>query len=170
LYPHNPIKNKKMGHKSTTYLKDTNKDFNNVLDSMYNTANVQRILATGAFTISDDTALVSLALDGAMTTTMPAATVGKSIRVIWEVEQASDNRIFTCAGSDTFAGNLNYLVEAAGDSTADSTAIANTIVAITFVDDVNIGSYVDFQCVSKGLWLTTGNLVIDSIGNVATLA
>ena len=159
-----------MAHKNLSDLKTKNRDFNNVLDSMHNTANAQRITSTGAFTIEDGTTMVSLALDGAMTTTMPAAKVGRNIRVIWEVEQATDDRVFTCAGTDTFAGNLNCFVEASGDSTADTIPIANTIVAITFVDDVNIGSYVDFQCVSDGLWLTTAHLVIDAIGKVPTLA
>ena len=158
-----------MASKTTTQLKST-RDFTNVLDSIHNKNNVQRITATGAFTMADDTTMVSLAIDGAMTTTMPAAKVGRNIRVLWEVEQATNDRVFTCAGSDTFAGNINAFVEASGDSTADTIAIANTIVAITFVDDVNIGSYVDFQCVSDGLWLTTAHLVLDAIGNVPTLA
>lgn len=159
-----------MGRQTTENLKTNNRNFNNVLDSMHNKSNVQRITATGAFTIADTTTLVSLAIDGAKTTTMPAATVGKNVRMIWEVEQATADLVATCAGSDTFAGNLFTVEEGNASGDGDVVAIANTIVAITFIDDVNIGSYVDFQCAADGLWLVTGHLVLDADGNVPTLA
>jgi len=60
--------------------------------------------------------------------------------------------------------------EAAKHGDGDVVAIANTTVAITFVDDVNIGSYVDFQCAADGTWLVSGHLVIDGVANVPTLA
>jgi hypothetical protein len=159
-----------MALKNVADLK-TGRDFADVLDSMHNRSNVQRVTSAGAFTIADTTTMLSIAVDGAMgVVTMPAAIVGRNIRMFWEVEQATGDMVATCAGSDTFAGNIFSSV--AGDSAGDGdvTAIANTIVAITFVDDVNIGSYVDFQCCSKGLWLTTGHLVLDAVGNVPTLA
>ena len=159
-----------MATKTTTYLKDTNKDFNNVLDSMHNKSNVQRIVATGAFTIANDTTLVSLALDGAKTTTLPAAKVGRNIRMVWEVEQATADLVVTCAGSDTFSGNLSTKIEGDVVGDGDQIAVAATIVAITFVDDVNIGSYVDLQCASDGKWLVTGHLVLDAVGSIPTLA
>tara|TARA_R110002012_G_scaffold204504_1_gene374220 strand:+ start:250 stop:726 length:477 start_codon:yes stop_codon:yes gene_type:complete len=158
-----------MARKTTANLKTT-RDFANVLDSIPNHSDVQRITATGAFTISDDTTIVSLALDGAKSVTMPVAKVGRKIRFIWEIEQATGDLVATCAGADTFAGNIFTSVEGNGAGDGDVVAIANTIVAITFVDDVNIGSYVDFQCVTDGLWLTTGHLVIDGVGLVPTLA
>ena len=52
----------------------------------------------------------------------------------------------------------------------DSIPVANTIQTITVKDDVNIGSYIDFHCASDGLWLVSGHSVLDSIGEVATLA
>jgi len=159
-----------MANKSTSYLKDTNKDFNNVLDSFQNYASVQTVAATGAVTVSDDTALLAMTVDGAMTPTMPSAVVGRHVKAIWIVEQATNDRVFTCAGSDTFAGNIFTTVEgnAAGDG--DVVAVANTTVTITCVDDVNIGSYLDFYCYTAGTWFVTGHLVVDAVGSVPTLA
>ena len=148
---------------------ETGRDFGDLLDSIHNKSNVQRIVATGAFTIADDTTLVSLALDGAKTTTMPAAKIGKSFRMIWEIAQDTNNLVVTCAGTDTFAGNIFTSIPGNGAGDGDVVVIANTIVAITFVDDVDLGSYVDFQCASDGTWLVTGHLVCD-IADIPTLA
>ena len=158
-----------MAEKTTAQLK-TGRDFVDVLESFHNYNNVERQTSTGAFSIADETTLLDLAIDGAMTPTMPAAKVGRNLRVIWSVEQATNNRVFTAAGSDTFAGNIFTVVEgnAAGDG--DVVAVANTTVTITCVDDVNIGSYLDFSCVADGTWLVSGHLVLDAVGNVPTLA
>ncbi len=59
-------------------------------------------------------------------------------------------------------------VTAAGDG--DVVAIANTTVAITVVDDTNIGSYIDFFCMADGRWSVVGHLVVDAVGSVPTLA
>ena len=160
-----------MAQKTTTQLK-SGRDFVDVLDSIHNYSDVQRNTVDEAFTIGDDIALLDLAVDAASSrvVTMPAAKVGRNVRVIWSVEQASSDRVFTAAGSDTFAGNIFTVQEgnAAGDG--DVVAIANTTVAITCVDDVNIGSYIDFQCAANGTWLVTGHLVVDAVGSVPTLA
>ena len=160
-----------MARLTTSNLKST-RDFNNVLDSFHNFSNVQRNTVDEAFTISDDVTLLDLGVDASSSrvVTMPAAIVGRNVRVIWSVEQASNNRVFTCAGSDTFAGNIFTSVQgnAAGDG--DVVAIANTTVAITVVDDTNIGSYIDFQCAADGTWLVIGHLVVDAVGSVPTLA
>ena len=158
-----------MANKSTSNLK-TGRDFVDVLDSMQNYASVQDAASTGAVTIADDTAVFAMTVDGAMTPTMPAAEVGRHVKAIWVVEQATDNRVFTAAGSDTFAGNI--FTSVAGDSAGDGdvVAIANTTVTITCVDDVNIGSYLDFYCFETGTWFVTGHLVLDAVGNVPTLA
>jgi len=78
--------------------------------------------------------------------------------------------VFTCAGSDVVGGNITTKVEgnAAGDG--DVVAVAITTVAITCVDDVNIGSYLDFHCASDAKWLVTGELVVNAVGSVPTLA
>ena len=158
-----------MANLSTSKLKLT-RDFTNVLDSFQNYASVQTVASTGAVTVADDTAIFAMTVDGAMTPTMPAAVVGRHVKAIWVVEQATNDRVFTCAGSDTFAGNI--FTSVAGDSAGDGdvVAIANTTVTITCVDDVNIGSYLDFYCFETGTWFVTGHLVLDAVGNVPTLA
>ena len=133
---------------------------------------VQRSAADAAFTISANSTLVILALDvtGSRIVTLPAATVGRHFRVIWEVEQDSHNRVFTCAGSDVVGGNITTKVQgnAAGDG--DVVAVTITTVAITTLPDVNIGSYLDFHCGVAGTWLVTGEIVVDAVGSVPTLA
>ena len=158
-----------MARLTTAQLKST-RDFRNVLDSIPNNSDTQRITATGAFTINDDTTFVALAVDGGKTVTFPPAKLGRKIRLFWEVEQATNDLVVTAAGSDVFAGNIFSVHEgnAAGDG--DVVAIANTTVAITFIDDINIGSYVDFQCAADGTWLVSGHVVIDALGSVPTLA
>jgi hypothetical protein len=133
---------------------------------------IQRVTVDAATTITGTDTLVDFAVDagGSRVVTMPAAVAGRRIRCIWSVEQATSDRVFTCAGSDTFYGNITTKVEgnAAGDG--DVVAVAGTTVAITCVDDVNIGSYLDFNCAVDGAWLVTGELVVDVVGSVPTLA
>ena len=158
-----------MARLTTAQLKST-RDFRKVIDSIPNLSDTQRITATGAFTINDDTTFVALAVDGGKTVTFPPAKLGRKIRLFWEVEQATNDLVVTAAGSDVFAGNIFSVQEgnAAGDG--DVVAIANTTVAITFIDDINIGSYVDFQCAADGTWLVRVHVVIDALGSVPTLA
>jgi len=133
---------------------------------------IQRVTADAATTITGTNTLVDFAVDAASSrvVTMPAAKAGRRIRCVWSVEQATDDRVFTRAGSDTFYGNITTKVEgnAAGDG--DVVAVAGTTVAITVVDDVNIGSYLDFNCAVDGAWFVTGELVVDVVGSVPTLA
>ena len=133
---------------------------------------IQRITTSAAFTIAGTSTLVDLAVDPAtsLIVTMPAAKAGKQLRVFWSVEQETDDWVFTCAGSDTFAGNIQHMLATAGDSTAQNVAVANTIVAITTVDDINIGSYMYFRCSADGTWLTNGHLIILALGNISTVA
>jgi len=133
---------------------------------------IQRVTVDAATTITGTDTLVDFAVDagGSRVVTMPSAVAGRRIRCIWSVEQATSDRVFTCAGSDTFYGNITTKVEgnAAGDG--DVVAVAGTTVAITCVDDVNIGSYLDFNCAVDGAWLVTGELVVNAVGSVPTLA
>ena len=131
---------------------------------------IQVISTAAATTVDAQTTLLDLAVDGAFNITMPAAKAGRHLKVFWSVEQATGDRQFNCAGSDTFAGNVNHTVEASGDSTMESIAVAGTTVRIVSIDDTNIGSYLDFRCSTDGQWLVSGHLVIDAIGNVVTLA
>jgi len=133
---------------------------------------VQRNASDAALTVAETTTLLILAADttSSRIVTMPAASAGRHFRVIWEVEQATSDRVFTCAGSDVVGGNITTKVEgnAAGDG--DVVAVAITTVAITCVDDVNIGSYLDFHCGVAGTWFVSGELVVDAVGSVPTLA
>ena len=133
---------------------------------------IQRVTASAAFTIGAYTTLLDIAVDPAtsLVVTMPPAIAGRALRAFWSVEQETNNWVFTRAGSDTFAGNIQHMLATAGDSTAQNVAVANTIVAITTVDDVNIGSYIDFRCSADGTWLTNGHLIILALGNISTLA
>ena len=104
---------------------------------------IQRITVDAATEILAATSLVDFAVNAASSrvVTMPAATAGRHIRVLWTVEQAGSDRVFTKAGSDTFVGNITTKVQgnAAGDG--DVVAVATSTAAITVVDDVNIGSW-----------------------------
>ena len=77
---------------------------------------------------------------------------------------------FTCAGTDVVGGNITTKKQgnAAGDG--DVVAVALTTVAITVVDDVNIGSYLNFHCGVAGTWLVSGELIVDAVTSVPTLA
>jgi hypothetical protein len=133
---------------------------------------IQRLTTDAAATIAKTTDLVDLAFDVTVPRiiTMPPAQAGRHIRVAWSVEQATSNRVFTRAGSDTFTGNITTKVEgnAAGDG--DVVVIANTTVAITTIDDVNLGSYLDFYCFVDETWFVTGELIVDVVGSVPTAA
>jgi hypothetical protein len=137
-----------------------------------NLTGIQRITVDAATTIASTTSFVDFAVDASSSriVTMPAATVGRHIKVFWSVEQESSDRVFTGAGTDTFVGNIFSVQEgnAAGDG--DVVAIADTTVAITVVDDVNIGSVLDFYCFVAGTWAVQGHLVLDVVGSVPTLA
>jgi hypothetical protein len=133
---------------------------------------VQRSTADEAFTIGEKTSLLVLASNVASSriVTMPKALAGRHFKVIWEVEQAGNDRVFTRQGSDTIGGNITtkQAGNAAGDG--DVVAVATSTTAITCVDDVNIGSYLKFTCAVDGQWLVVGELIIDGVGKVPTLA
>ena len=133
---------------------------------------IQRITADAATPVLAATSLVDFAVNAASSrvVTMPAATAGRHVRFMWTVEQAGSDRVFTRAGSDTFVGNITTKVagNAAGDG--DVVAVANTTVAITAVDDINIGSYLDFHCAVDAAWIVSGELIVDAVGSVPTLA
>ena len=78
-------------------------------------------------------------------------------KFVWiNVHPATDNVRFS------FQGN------AAGDG--DVVAVTAATEAITVVDDVNIGSYLDFHCAVDAVWVVSGELVVDAVGSVPTLA
>ena len=135
-------------------------------------AGVQRNASDAALTVAEATTLLILAADvtSSRIITMPKAIVGRYFRVIWEVEQATSDRVFTCAGTDVVGGNITTKVQGDAVGDGDVVAVAITTVAITCVDDVNIGSYLEFYCGVAGTWLVVGELVVDAVGSVPTLA
>lgn len=134
---------------------------------------VQRSAADEAVTIADDTQIMVFASDVAASKdiTLPVAVAGKKLRLVWEVEQDSHNRVLKMGKSgDVVFGNITTLVEgnAAGDG--DVVAVAISTVQITILPDVNIGSYLDLECVRDGVWYVSGILVLSAVGQVPTLA
>jgi hypothetical protein len=129
-------------------------------------------LADEAVTIDSTTTIAVCTADAGSSRviTMPAAVAGTTLRVIWQVEQATSDRVFTRAGSDDFVGAIftSKAGNAAGDG--DVVAVTDGTVAITVVDDVNPGSYLDFHCAVAGQWIVTGQLVIDAVASVPTIA
>ena len=142
------------------------------IDPRPNQNGIQRVTVAEATTIAATDTLVDFAVDAGSSrvVTMPAALAGRKIKCVWSVEQATSDRVFTRAGSDTFYGNITTLVEGNAGGDGDVVAVAGSTVAITCIDDVNIGSYLDFDCAVAGAWFVTGILIIDSVGNVPTLA
>ena len=142
------------------------------IDPRPNQNGIQRVTVDAATTIAATDTLIDFAVNagGSRIVTMPAALAGRKIKCVWSVEQATNDRVFTCAGSDTFYGNITTKVEgnAAGDG--DVVAVAGSTVAITCVDDVNIGSYLDFDCAVDAAWFVSGELVVNAVGSVPTLA
>lgn len=134
---------------------------------------VQRSAADAALTIGDNTQLMVFASDvsASRDITLPVAEAGKKLRLIWEVEQDTDNRVLKMGKSgDVVFGNLSTLVagDAAGDG--DVVPIPITTVQITIRPDVNIGSYLDLECVRDGVWYASGILVLSAVGVVPQLA
>ena len=129
-------------------------------------------IADAAATISDNVSYVNFTADvsTARIITMPSAVAGRNFRCFWSVEQDTDSRVFTRAGSDTFAGMITSYVAASGDGAVDNLSIANTTVTITTLGDTNIGSHIDFFCMADGTWSVGGHLCLDAVGKIPTLA
>ena len=129
-------------------------------------------LPDAAATIASTTTIAVCTADATSSRiiTMPAAVAGTNLRVIWQVEQATSDRVFTCAGSDDIVGAIftSKQSDSAGDG--DVVAVTDGTIKITVVDDVNPGSYLDFHCAVAGQWIVTGQLVIDVVGSVPTIA
>ena len=133
---------------------------------------VQRLAADAILTIADTTSLVIFAHAGGSSRviTMPTATVGRQLKILWEVEQTTSDRVLTCAGSDDFVGQVNCSVAGDGAGDGDVLSVTDGSVAITFVDDINIGSEVDCYCGVAGQWIITGHITYDAVGSIPTIA
>ena len=101
---------------------------------------------------------------------MPAATKGRYLKILWEIEQSATNRVLTCAGSDDFTGQINCSVQGDDAGDGDVLSVTDGTVAITLVDDINIGSEINCYCGVAGQWIINGQLVIDLEGSVPTIA
>jgi len=133
---------------------------------------VQRLASDAILTIADTTTLVIFAHAGGSSRviTMPTATAGRHLKILWEVEQTTDDRVLTCAGSDDFVGQINC--SEAGDNAGDGDVLSVTdgSVAITLVDDINIGSELNCYCGVDGQWIITGHITYDAVGSIPTIA
>ena len=179
-----------MAKKTIAQLK-SGRDFTDVLDSALNMTDggtvagavtlssapletgVQRLATDAILTIADTTSLVMFAHAGASTSriiTMPAATVGRRFRIVWELTQTGSDRVLTCAGDDDMTGMIFSSITGNVVGDGDIAAVAAASTAITFVDDVLLGSTVDCYCGVAGTWLVTAHLALDAVGSIPTIA
>jgi len=142
----------------------------NAIELLY--GGVQRETGDEAFTIKEDINFLIFAgnVTSSRVITLPVARAGRHIKLFWEVEQAGNDRVLTCAGSDTIGGNIFTSVagNAAGDG--DVVSVTDGTTAITLVDDINIGSELNCYCGVAGQWIVTGELIVDAVGSVPTIA
>ena len=132
---------------------------------------VSDVATASTLTLAADTiSVIDYTGAAACAATLPAATAGRHIRFVWTVEQATSDRVFTRAGSDTIVGNITTKVQGNAGGDGDVVAVATSTAAITVIDDVNIGSYLDFHCAVDAKWIVTGELIVDAVGSVPTLA
>jgi hypothetical protein len=133
---------------------------------------IQRHTTDAILTIADTTTLVDFAhaTGGNRVITMPAATAGRHLKIIWSIAQATTDRVLTCAGSDDFTGTIFTSVTGDVVGDGDLVSVTDGTVAITFVDDVLIGSEINCYCAVAGAWIISGHLAVDAAGSVPTIA
>ena len=85
---------------------------------------VQRETGDEAFTIKEDINFLIFAgnVTSSRVITLPVARAGRHIKLFWEVEQAGNDRVLTCAGSDTIGGNI--FTSVAGNAAGDGDVVA----------------------------------------------
>ena len=134
--------------------------------------NSYEAVADAAATIAEDTSLVVFTADASSSRviTMPKAIAGRQVKFLWQVEQATSDRVFTRAGSDDFVGQVNCSVQGDGAGDGDVLSVTDGTVTITFVDDVNIGSEVNIYCAVDGQWIVSGHITYDAVGAIPTIA
>ena len=133
---------------------------------------IERHATDAILTVANGTSLLIFAhaTGGNRVITLPAATVGRHLRIFWEITQATTNRVLTAAGTDDITGQIHTSVtgNVAGDG--DIVSVTAGTVAITVVDDVLLGSELHLYCGVAGTWLVNGNLFLDDVGSVPTIA
>ena len=129
-------------------------------------------MADAAGTVSENTSYLTFSADATSSRiiTMPEAVPGRKFRAIWIIEQATSDRVFTCAGSDDMIGQVNCSVQSDGGGDGDVLSDTDGTVSFTCVDDVNIGSYIDFYCGVAGQWIVMGHITYDAVGAIPTIA
>ena len=134
--------------------------------------NEYQALADAAGTVAENTSIVVFTADATSSRviTMPLALAGRHVKFLWQVEQATSDRVLTRASSDDFVGQINCSVQGDGAGDGDVLSVTDGTVAITIVDDVNIGSEVNCYCVVDGQWIVTGHITYDAVGAIPTIA
>ena len=134
--------------------------------------NEYQAIADAAGTVAENTSIVVFTADATSSRviTMPLALAGRHVKFLWQVEQATSDRVLTRAGSDDFVGQINCSVQGDGAGDGDVLSVTDGTVAITIVDDVNIGSEVNCYCAVDGQWIVTGHITYDAVGAIPTIA
>ena len=134
--------------------------------------NEYQAIADAAGTVAENTSIVVFTADATSSRviTMPLALAGRHVKFLWQVEQATSDRVLTRAGSDDFVGQINCSVQGDGAGDGDVLSVTDGTVAITVVDDVNIGSEVNIYCAVDGQWIVTGHITYDAVGSIPTIA
>ena len=137
------------------------------------TTGIQRLATDAILTIGNDTSLVLFAHAGASTSriiTLPVATAGRQFKILWELTQTGSDRVLTAQGTNTITGHIFTTVTANAGGDGDVVAVTAGTTAITVVDDVFLGSVIDFYCGVAGTWIVNGQLVVDAVGSVPSIA
>ena len=134
--------------------------------------NEYQAIADAAATVAENTSIVVFTADATSSRviTMPLALAGRHVKFLWQVEQATSDRVLTRASSDDFVGQINCSVQGDGGGDGDVLSVTDGTAAITIVDDVNIGSEVNCYCVVDGQWIVTGHITYDAVGSIPTIA
>ena len=134
--------------------------------------NEYQAIADAAATVAENTSIVVFTADATSSRviTMPAALAGRHVKFLWQVEQATSDRVLTRAGSDDFVGQINCSVQGDGGGDGDVLSVSDGTAAITIVDDVNIGSEINCYCVVDAQWIITGHITYDAVGSIPTIA
>ena len=179
-----------MANKTLAYLKDTNKDFNNVLDSFYRKPSFREITvvtaADASHTLTDadhGVVLISAALANGAVIKLPAADganmVGWGVKLVFTGVGAGAHQIqLPNGGTGEFAGVVTFERGAAGAGVADAVAV-NRVEAVIGANEQSIdldendvtfggsvGTVLDFFYASTTKVVVTGRATV----NVASTA
>ena len=138
-----------MAAKTLTYLKDTNKDFNNVLESFYRIPSFREITvvtaADASHTLTEadhGVVLISAALASGAVIKLPAADganmIGWGVKLVFTGVGAAAHQIqLPNGGTGEFAGVVTFERGAAGAGVADAVAV-NRVEAVIGANEQSI--------------------------------